>query len=130
MKHPVYSFNIYQGADEEFPFTFCIENDGVEIPVNFSGCSFIMTLRQSLNKPVIDVLTSDNGRISLGVINDNTFTQTDINPNTILVKFPHELTSQFVFPTAIYDLFKIDSSGYREVLLQGTITIDKSVCYG
>ena len=129
MKRAVYNFSVYQGADEEFPFTFYTETDGIETPINLSDCSFIMTLRQSYNKPIVDVLTSDNGRIALGIVNDG-FIETDDNPNAISVKFPHEITSQFVFPSTVYDLFKISSNGHRELLLQGTIDIDKSVSYG
>ena len=43
---------------------------------------------------------------------------------------PNTVTTSFIFPSAIYDLFKIDVTGAREVLLQGTIEIEKSVSYG
>lgn len=130
MRYPVYNFSVYQGADEEFPFTFYSELDGVESPIDLSSCSFIMTLRQAYNKPVMDVLTSDNKRILIGTIIDGVFTETNNNANTALIKFPHEVTINFTFPSAVYDLFKINTEDNRELLLQGAITINKSVSYG
>lgn len=130
MKQPFYNFGIYQGADESFPFAFFTEENDIETSVDFSGCSFVMMLRQSHNKPVVDILTSDNKRILVGTVVDGLFQETYKSPNAILLKFPHDITSTFVFPSAIYDLFKINSEGTRELLLQGTISVEKSVCYG
>ena len=130
MKQPLYNFEIYQGADEQFPFAFYTDNNGDEVPVDLSSCSFIMTLRQALNKPIVDILTSDNGRIDIGTVTDNEFVITETRPNAIRLNFPHDVTTSFVFPSAVYDLFKIASNGTRELLLQGTVTVNKSVCYG
>jgi hypothetical protein len=86
-----------------------------------------MTLKQNHNKPVVDVLTSENNRIELDktVGDDNKEYY-----NTLYLKFPNKVTTQFVFPSVIYDLFKIAADGTREILLQGTIEIEKSVSYG
>lgn len=128
--HATYNFQIYQGADEQFPFAFYTDNNGNETSVNLSSCSFIMTLRQSFNKPIVDILTSDNGRIDIGTVTDDEFIITETNPNAIRLNFPHDVTTSFVFPSAVYDLFKIAKNGTRELLLQGTVTVNKSVCYG
>ena len=130
MKRPSYNFSVYQGADEVFPFAFYTEENSVETPVNLKDCTFLMTLRQSYNKPVVDMLSSENGRILVGTISDGSFEISSESPNAIAINFPHEVTIEYVFPSAIYDLFKINSNGDRELLLQGTIDIDKSVCYG
>ena len=130
MKQPSYNFSIYQGADEVFPLAFYTGEGNNETPVDLSGCSFIMTLRQAFNKPIVDILTTENERILVGVIDDGEFVESNVSPNAITVNFPHEVTTQFVFPSAVYDLFKINPDESRELLLQGTISIDKSVCYG
>lgn len=127
MKHPLYNFSIYQGADEVVPFSFYTGSVDNKIPKDLSGCTFIMTLKQSHSKPVVDILTSENNRIELGKTtgNDNKDCY-----NTLYLKFPNEVTTSFIFPSAIYDLFKIAADGTREILLQGTIEIEKSVSYG
>jgi hypothetical protein len=127
MKHPLYNFSIYQGADEVVPFSFYTGSVDDKTPKDLSGCTFIMTLKQGHNKPVVDVLTSENNRIELSktVGDDNTDCY-----NTLHLKFPNEVTTSFIFPSAIYDLFKIAADGTREILLQGTIEIEKSVSYG
>ena len=73
MKRPSYNFSVYQGADEMFPFAFYTEENSVETPVNLKDCTFLMTLRQSYNKPVVDILSSENGRILVGIINNGSF---------------------------------------------------------
>lgn len=127
MKHPLYNFSIYQGADEIIPFSFYTGTLDDKTPKDLSGCTFIMTLKQAHNKPVVDVLTSENNRIelskSVGDDGEEYF-------NTLYLKFPNTVTTSFIFPSVIYDLFKIDVTGAREVLLQGTIEIEKSVSYG
>ena len=127
MKHPLYNFSIYQGADEVVPFSFYTGSIDDKTPKDLSGCTFIMTLKQNHNKPIVDVLTSENNRIELDK------TMGDDNKeyyNTLYLKFPNEVTTSFIFPSAIYDLFKIAADGTREILLQGTIEIEKSVSYG
>lgn len=127
MKHPLYNFSIYQGADEIVPFSFYTGSVDEKIPKDLSECTFIMTLKQSHNKPVVDILTTENKRIELGkIIGDDEKEYY----NTLYLKFPNEVTTSFVFPSAIYDLFKIAADGTREILLQGTIEIEKSVSYG
>lgn len=131
MKQPLYNFSIYQGADESFPFSFYTGEEDAETPVDLTGCTFVMTLRQSHNKPIVDSLTSENKRINVGIINsDGAFESTEVAPNTICIEFPHDVTTNFVFPSAVYDLFKIAEDGTRELLIQGTITVERSVSYG
>lgn len=127
MKHPLYNFSIYQGTDEIIPFSFYTGTLDDKTPKDLSGCTFIMTLKQAHNKPVVDVLTSENNRIELSKsVGDDGVEYS----NTLYLKFPNTVTTSFIFPSAIYDLFKIDVNGAREVLLQGTIEIEKSVSYG
>ena len=127
MKHPLYNFSIYQGADEIIPFSFYTGTLDDKTPKDLSGCTFIMTLKQAHNKPVVDVLTSENNRIELSKSTGDDGVEYS---NTLYLKFPNTVTTSFIFPSAIYDLFKIDVNGAREVLLQGTIEIEKSVSYG
>ena len=127
MKHPLYNFSIYQGADEIIPFSFYTGTLDNKIPKDLSGCTFIMTLKQAHNKPVVDVLTSENNRIELSKSTGDDGVEYF---NTLHLKFPNTVTTSFIFPSVIYDLFKIDVNGAREVLLQGTIEIEKSVSYG
>ena len=59
MKYPLYNFSIYQGADEVVPFSFYTGGTDNKTPKDLSECTFIMTLKQNHNKPVVDILTSE-----------------------------------------------------------------------
>lgn len=133
MRYPVYNFDIYQGADEFIPIAFYHDNEGKRNPYTITANSFLMTVKVDKSSEILDQLSSDktaDGRIKIGIINENVFEEKTEAPFAIQVFFPHEVTSSFQYPTLVYDLFKIDKNGIREIMLHGKITVEKSVSYG
>lgn len=128
--YPKYDFCLYKGEDKELFFTFSYQSDdGGTIPMKLDGCSFEMTIALKASKQKIDKLTSDNGRLVTGVIDEGVFTPTSSNSLVLRANFPHEVTEKFSESKAEFDLLKIDPTGCREVLLTGNITIHGGVSY-
>lgn len=130
MRYPIYNFDIYQGADEFIPIAFYSDVENEQVPYIITSNDFVMTLKTDKASEVLDQLTVANGRIKLGVIKDDLFEEASEQAFAIKLHFPHEVTANLQYPAVVYDLFRINTDGVRELMLQGKITIEKSVSYG
>lgn len=130
MQYPVFNFQLYQGADEFIPIAFYSDTEDAQIPFIITNNDFIMTLKTDKSSEVLDQLTVANGRIKLGIVRDNLFEEANEQAFAIKLHFPHEVTTNLQYPAVVYDLFRINTDGIRELMLQGKITIEKSVSYG
>lgn len=128
--YPTYDFCIWRGEDKEFFFSFSnIDSTGTKAPLDLEGFDFSMTVGLKYPKKEYDKLTTQNGRLVIGVLEDNGFSPTEKGGTTLQVLFTHEATRKFPEGEAQYDLFKIDSEGKREVMLSGKISVHSGVSY-
>jgi hypothetical protein len=128
--YPKYDFCLYKGEDKELFFTFSYQSDdGSTVPMKLDGCTFEMSIALKASKQKIDKLTSDNGRLVIGVLDGGEFKPIDTNATALQATFPHVVTEKFPESKAEFDLLKTNSTGHREVLLTGNITIHSGVTY-
>lgn len=129
MEYALYNFKIYKGIDKYIPFIFYSLNNEEKVYENFTNSNFLLTVKDSYNGNVVDILTNENGRIKLGIINEsNTFEESVNSPYALEVYFPHEVTKKLDIPLLVYDLFRIVDDKH-EVLLHGNIKIIQGVSY-
>lgn len=127
MEYALYNFKIYQGVDKYIPFIFYSLNNEEKVYDDFTGSNIVMTIKSSFNDDIIDQLTTDNGRIKLGIINEsNEFEESNNSPYAIEVYFPHDITKDFNIPNMVYDLFRKIENTY-ELLIHGNINIIQGV---
>lgn len=127
MEYARYNFKIYQGVDKYIPFIFYSLNNEEKVYNDFTGSKIIMTIKSSFNDEIIDQLTTDNGRIKLGIINEsNEFEESVNTPYAIEIYFPHNITKSFNIPNMVYDLFRKIENTY-ELLIHGNISIIQGV---
>lgn len=122
--YPTYDFCLWRGEDKElfFAFSYTDEN-GTRQPMMLDGCRFEMTLGLKHPKKVLDRLTSESGRLVPGVLEDGVFTFANKGATALQVLFPHKVTAPLKEADAVYELFKIDPEGRREMLLAGKVAI-------
>lgn len=129
MEYALYNFKIYKGIDKYIPFIFYSLNNEEKVYENFTNSNFLLTVKDSYNGDVVDILTNENNRIKLGIINEsNTFEESVNSPYALEVYFPHEVTKKLDIPLLVYDLFRIVDDKH-EVLLHGNIKIIQGVSY-
>lgn len=129
MEYALYNFKIYKGIDKYIPFIFYSLNNEEKVYENFTNSNFLLTVKDSYNGDVVDILTNENGRIKLGIINEsNTFEESINSPYALEVYFPHEVTKKLDIPLLVYDLFRIVDDKH-EVLLHGNVKIIQGVSY-
>lgn len=122
--YPTYDFCLWRGEDKELFFAFSYtDNDGNRQPMVLDGSRFTMTLSLKHTKKVLDRLTSEAGRLVPGVLEGGEFTATSTGATALKVIFPHEATAQMKEQDAVYELFKIDPEGKREMLLSGKASV-------
>lgn len=129
MEYALYNFKIYKGIDKYIPFIFYSLNNEEKVYENFTNSNFLLTVKDSYNGNVVDILTNENNRIKLGIINEsNTFEESVNSPYALEVYFPHEVTKKLDIPLLVYDLFRVVDDKH-EVLLHGNIKIIQGVSY-
>lgn len=128
MEYAKYNFKIYQGVDKYIPFSFYSLVDDIKTNLDFTGSDFLMTIKSSYNKNIIDQLSLNNNRIKLGIMGTNGFEESTTSPYAVEIYFPHEITSKYNVPEMVYDLFRLVDNNH-EVLLHGKIEIIKGVSY-
>lgn len=129
MEYALYNFKIYKGIDKYIPFIFYSLNNEEKVYENFTNSNFLLTVKDSYNGNVVDILTNENNRIKLGIINEsNTFEESKNSPYALELYFPHEITKELNIPLLIYDLFRVVDNNH-EVLLHGNIKIIQGVSY-
>ena len=127
--YPTYDFCLWRGEDKELFFAFSYEDGGAKVPMMLDGCTFLMTLGLKFTKKTVDKLTSENGRLTAGVLENGEFSPASQNATVLRAVFPHEATRTMPEGEAEFDLIKIDSAGRREVLLAGKVTVHGGVSY-
>ena len=122
--YPTYDFCLWRGEDKELFFAFSYtQDDGAKLPMELDGCRFEMTLALKHTRKVLDRLTSEAGRLVPGVLEDGVFTASSTGATVLQALFPHEVTAQMEEADAVYELFRIDPEGKREMLLAGKVTM-------
>ena len=122
--YPTYDFCLWRGEDKELFFAFSYtDNDGNRQPMALDGSRFTMTLSLKHTKKVLDRLTSEAGRLVPGVLDGGEFRPASEGATALQVLFPHEVTAALDEADAVYELFKIDPEGKREMLLSGKASV-------
>jgi hypothetical protein len=89
------------------------------VPVDLTGCTARMQLKASaFDSTNLDQLSTENGRIQIY----------DPTQGKLRIKFPANVSSQYNFNTALYDLeivFQSEENVYR--IAKGTITTDPEI---
>jgi len=110
-----YDINIEKGSDTQDVF-FSITDDGV--PVDLTGYTARMQIREKPGSTILDELTTDNGRITI---------IEDTGVWTVTLKFPSATTDEYSFCSASYDVELIDASLLVDRVLQGKVTTDRNI---
>jgi hypothetical protein len=106
-------------VDQNTTFTFQVQytlEDGVT-PISFVGASAKMQIRDTAGgSKVVCTLTSPLGGITI-----------DGPEGTLTVKITPTQTNKLFYPKSAYDIMVIDSNGNKIKLLEGFITLSRSV---
>lgn len=106
-------------VDQNTTFTFQVqytENDEVT-PINISGSTAKMQVRNTAGGDKVAVtLTSPAGGLTI-----------DGPEGTVTVKMTPTQTNKLFYPKSSYDIMLIDSNGNKIKLLEGFITLSRSV---
>ena len=103
------TYNIVLDANSDFAVYLQFKNCNGEI-VDFSTCNLRMQLRTRANSPtVLDELSTDNGRLSFE------------DDGKVRVFFPHDITRDYKFTHAVYDILAEDSNGFFTRILEGNV---------
>ena len=108
-----YDLFIEQGATYDQTFTW---NDGGGDPVNLTGYTTRMQIRNSVVAPTIAFDVADSGTITLGGA-----------AGTIRVQIDATSTSEITAGSYVYDLELESGAGVVTRLLQGAVTVDPEV---
>jgi chitinase len=117
------TWNLYieQGADWELPVTYGLQTDPDDpltfAPVDLTGWTARMEIRQKAGGTVYATLTSATGEITLDGANE---------PNIVLA-LDSVITLAMPKGSAAYDLDLDDGSGRQLRLLEGAVTISPAV---
>lgn len=107
------NFDVDQGAT----FTFQVEYlDSTNAPIDLTGSTAKMQIRDTKGgKQLIATLTtpSTNGISIVG--------------NKVNVTVPASATNKLIFPKSAYDILVTDTNGNKIRLLEGFLTLDRSV---
>lgn len=135
-----YTINLQKGIDKTISFSFyedmacncgCAPND--DNPINLAGKKVLCVIRQLVSNKEIDRLTTENGRIKLGVFDANKKLVESEAPDSMSLYFPHDITEAYDCNKAAYDLILIDvddeGTEFRECVLTGNVLINKGVAY-
>lgn len=107
-----YNFKIEQGSTFVEVLTWRVG----QTPVDLTGFTAKMQLRNDINSGVLLELTTENGRIALGG-----------TAGTITINLPAADTALLTFEKAVYDLQLISPDNVVTRLLKGHVTIDPEV---
>lgn len=128
--YPTYDFCVWRGEDKEYFFSFKYTDiDGTKTPLVLDGLDFSMTIGMKYPKKEFDKLTTQNGRLVIGILEEGEFVPTDKGSSVLRAEFTHEATRKYPEGEIQYDLIKIDSEGKREAMLSGTIEVHSGVSY-
>ena len=126
--YPTYDFCIWRGEDKEFFFSFSYkDSEGDKTPLVLDEYTFSMTVGLAYPKKEFDKLTTQNGRLVSGVLEDGIFTPSKNGSNVLCATFTHEATRKIPEGDAAYSLIKIDKEGKREIMLTGKVTVHGGV---
>lgn len=102
-------------SDTEYTLVV-VDPNGKEL--DFNGYSFIMELRPYIgSKRLFDTMSTENGRIT-------------VDFGKVILKFPAEITAEYTFDSAVYDLIAVSEDGLRYRIAEGQIEFYPGVTYG
>lgn len=108
---------IYQGATYLDKFVWKVKNKAVKTPVDLTGATARMHIRQNQKSETILVeLTTENGRIVLGGVE-----------GTIELQIEDDATDTFTWTSGVYDLEIKFADGFVRRLMQGNVAVSPSV---
>jgi hypothetical protein len=107
------ALEIQQGAD--FVRRFIWKN-AAKKPINLTGYSARLQLRDAVGGTVLAELSTDNGGIALGGA-----------AGTVTVSIPGAETALYSFKSAVYDMLLTGPSGSRRRLVEGKVTVSPAV---
>ena len=125
----IYNFTIEQGATVDFEIQY---KDSAGTPIDLSGYSADMILRESAGASSIQALTSSigdtyakaSGSAFLSLSGSNT--TTPLSSGSIGVYIGHAVTDSFTFGTAVYDI-ELTKGQARTRLIQGKVKLSKDI---
>lgn len=114
MSAAVYDFTIEQGTTFHIRFTWEDSNGN---PIDLTQFKARMQARKSVNSPDVFIdASTENGLITLNEA-----------AGEVNIDLPESVTSEFVWPQAVYDIELIALNGVVTRLVQGSITISREV---
>lgn len=134
--HAKYRFELVRGEDRSIPFSFyyCYPSTRKQEAVVLNGLDFLVNVRDWQTNEVLAQLSSGNGKILLGNLEDLDFVQQkgDEDATALLVIFSHDVIEKFTGSRVFCELFAISRDESREIrqcLMVGEIKILKGVDY-
>jgi hypothetical protein len=105
-------------VDQNATFSFVVEyKDDNGNAIDLTGASAKMQVRDTKGGVKLAVtLTSPSGGIVIDPVNGK-----------ITIKMTHTQTNKLFYPKSSYDLMVVDSNGNKIKLLEGFMTLDRSV---
>lgn len=105
-------------VDQNTTFTFEVQytEDDEVTPISLVGASAKMQVRDVTGNKLAVSLTSPSGGITI-----------DGESGTVTVKMTPTQTNKLFYPKSAYDLMVIDSNGNKIKLLEGFLTLSRSV---
>jgi len=107
------NFQVDQGATFSFQIEYLDSSDN---PINLTGSTAKMQIRDT-----------KGGKQLVATLNTPSSNGIDINGNVITVTIPAASTNKLIFPKSAYDILVTDTNGNKIRLLEGFLTLDRSV---
>lgn len=109
----VKNFEVDQGATFSFQVEYLNSND---TPISLTGSTAKMQVRDTKGgKQLVATMSTPS---SNGI---------DISGNLVSITIPATLTNKLIFPKSAYDLVVTDTNGNKIRLLEGFLTLSRSV---
>lgn len=132
-----YKFELVRGEDRSIPISFFYSypHSRKQEAVNLIGLDFLVLVKDWRTNAVIAQLSSDDGDIVLGNLEDLEFVQIEEGEDeatTVLVIFSHDVTEKFTGSRVVFELFavsKTEDSESRHCLMAGEIKVMQGVDY-
>lgn len=122
--YPTYDFCVWRGEDKELFLAFSImEKDGTRHPAELDNCKFEMILSAHCSRKILGKLTSENGGIVPGVLEDGVFHPKSTGATVLQILISRSMTSEMKADDFLYELFKEKQDGLREMVLAGVIRV-------